>query len=344
MRALTVVALALVCLLPSVRAAPSRAAPDGEAIVDGARPFDEWLEELLAEARSRGYSDELLARTLVGVQPLPRVLERDRSQAERILTLDDYVRRRVTPELVRRGRRLARQHQRVLAQVRDAHGVPARFILAIWGVESQYGRTSGAVPVFQALATLAWDPRRAAFFRSQLFDALAIVDRGHIDVTSMQGSWAGAMGQPQFMPSTYLASAVDFDGDGRRDIWTSHADTFASIANHLTSQGWRGAETWGREVRVTGAVATRIGNEIGSRGSGCLAMREMTASAPLTGWRRLGVRRADGGALPAVDRHARLVRAGTRDFLVYGNYDVLLRYNCAHHYALAVAMLADRLR
>jgi membrane-bound lytic murein transglycosylase B len=170
----------------------------------------------------------------------------DRRQPERTLSFEEYVRRRVTLWVVRRGRELAHQHRDVLARVRDAYGVPLEIIIAILGIESRFGQYSGEIPVFQALATLAWHPRRAGFFRAQLYDALTMVDRAHIDVASMKGSRAGAMGQPQFMPSSYLAYAVDFDGDGRRDIWTSDADTSAPIVNYLKGHGWRADEAWGR--------------------------------------------------------------------------------------------------
>ena len=306
-----------------------------------AEPFDAWLQEFVAEARGRGYSDALLDQTLAGLTPLPRVIASDRRQPEKTMTLDAYLKRRITPAIVRRGREVADEHRDLLARVQAAYGVPPTIILAIWGIETGFGAYTGDIPVFQTLATLAWAPRRAGLFRAQLFDALTMVDAGHIDAPSMKGSWAGAMGQPQFMPSSYLAYAVDFDGDGRRDIWTSHADTFASIANYLKGHGWRGDEPWGFEVRVSPAAAKRIA--FGTRRSGCRAMREMTAAAALTEWQRRGVRRDDGGGLP-VDGDAALVRAGTRRFLVGANYDALLHYNCAHHYALAVAMLADQIQ
>ncbi|MBI2205811.1 MAG: lytic murein transglycosylase [Candidatus Rokubacteria bacterium] len=339
MRAPRILLLAVICAIVPVGAASFDFPPDATS----ARPFESWLADLLVEARERGYGDELLARTLGGLQPLPNVLENDRTQPEAKLTFEEYVSRRVTPDAVRRGRELLLTHREVLGEIRDAFGVPPSVIVAIWGLESRFGQSSGDVPVFAALATLAWEARRGAFFRSQLYDALTIVDRGYIDAPSMSGSWAGAMGQPQFMPSSYLAYAVDFDGDGRRDIWTSHADTFASIANYLKSHGWRGDE-WGREVRATPATLRRIAKGVGSRDSGCRAMRGMTGVRSLADWRRLGPKRADGRDLPSTPRHARLVRAGTRQFLVYDNYDALLRYNCAHHYALSVALLADRLR
>jgi membrane-bound lytic murein transglycosylase B len=307
------------------------------------QPFDDWLADLVAEARTKGFGDELLTQTLAGLTPLQRVIASDRRQAESVLPFEEYLRRRVTPEKAARGRELAAQHHELLAQIRDRYGVPPSIILAIWGLESRFGEHTGDVPVFQALATLAWEARRAEFFRGQLYDALAIVDRGHIDAASMKGSWAGAMGQPQFMPSSYLAYAVDFDGDGRRDIWSSPADTFASIANYLASHGWRTDEPWGREVQVKPVILQRAARTVGRRDSGCRAMREMIGPARLASWQRLGVRRLDGGSLPATKTEAALVRAGTRRFLVHGNYDAILRYNCAHFYALSVALLADRI-
>jgi len=270
-------------------------------------------------------------------------VESDRSQPELITTFEQYYRRRATPVVIRRGRQLLRDHGPLLARIEKAYGVQPRFIVALWGIESRFGTSPGNIPVFEALATLAWEPRRAAFFRAQLYDALTMVARGDIDTSSMLGSWAGAMGQPQFLPSSYLGYAVDFDGDGRRDIWTSHADALASMANYLKQHGWRRDQTWGRRVRVTPAVAQRIAGDQRPRDAGCRAMRDMAGPAPLARWQRLGVRRADGGDLPGVARDASLVQTGPHHFLVYGNYDALLRYNCAHSYALTVALLADRI-
>ena len=307
------------------------------AVAQPRQPFEDWLADLRAEARARGFADELLDQTVAGLTPLPRVIASDRRQAERVQAFEMYVAQRVTPEAVRRGRELVAEHGELLTRIRAEYGVPAEIVVAIWGMESRYGRFRGTVPVFQALATLAWDPRRARLFRAQLYDALTMVDRGHIDAPSMVGSWAGAMGQPQFMPSSYLAYAVDFDGDGRRDIWTSVADTLASIASYLRGHGWRADEPWGREV-VLGAQRVTVA----SRDSGCRAMREMTVAQPMSAWQRLGVRGVDGRALGDAEE-AGLVRAGKRRFLVRANYDALLHYNCAHHYALAVGLLAARI-
>ena len=315
-----------------------------EAPADPPRPFDQWLQELVAEAHDRGYSPQLIDQTLAGLEPLPRVITRDRSQAELVVGFERYYRTRVTPQLVRRGREMARRHRRLLDRIEAAYDVQRRFVLAIWGIETRYGGVTGSTPVFRALATLAWEPRRADFFRGELFDALTMVSRGDVDARSMTGSGAGAMGHPQFMPSSYLKYAEDFDRDGRRDIWRSTSDALASIANYLRQWGWDDEFTWGREVRVTPAVREAVARETTRRSEGCYAMRNMTERIPLEAWRRLGVRRADGTALPTSDAKAGLVETDTRSFLVYENYDAILRYNCAHYYGLTVALLADQFR
>jgi peptidoglycan lytic transglycosylase B len=313
-------------------------------VLDAPQPFDQWLQALMAEARARGYSENLVQQALAGVEPLPRVIQNDRSQAELVVGFDRYYRSRVNAQVAGRGRELARQHRTVLTQIEDAYDVQRRFIVAIWGIETRYGRVTGSTPVFQALATLAWEPRRSDYFRGELFNALTIVSRGDIDAASMTGSWAGAMGHPQFMPSSYLKFAEDFDRDGHRDIWRSTPDALASIANYLKEWGWDDEFTWGREVRITPAVRARIEQETSKRTEGCFAMRNMTERIPLTTWQQLGVQRANGAALPASDIPAGLVDTDTRSFLVYPNYDAILRYNCAHYYALTVALLADQIR
>jgi membrane-bound lytic murein transglycosylase B len=305
-------------------------------------PFDQWLQGLIAEARTRGFSDELIDGTLSGLTPISRVAERDSSQAEFTITLDRYFRTRVTPRIIRQGRQHAADDRALLRRIRTSYGVPPGIVLAIWGVESHYGQFTGTYPVFQALATLAWEPRRANFFRGELFNALSIVQGGYIDARTMTGSWAGAMGQPQFMPSSYLQHAVDFDNDGLRDIWHSKADTLGSIASYLKNHGWEAGQTWGREVTVSAAARGRI-EDIPMRDAGCSAKRLMTERRPLRIWREAGVRLKSGGALPVADIPASLIDIGNRSFLVYPNYETILDYNCAHLYALSVGMLADRL-
>lgn len=313
-----------------------------EPPADDAARFAAFLDELKSEAVRRGISEAVAASALDGLEPLPVVLERDRGQAEAVLTIDTYVRQRLTPATVRQARRMATTHRAVLERVGKTYGVQPRYLVAVWGLESNFGRFTGVRPTVQALATLAFDGRRGELFRNELFDALRIVDRGHIDLARLKGSWAGAMGQPQFMPSSYLKYAEDFDGDGRRDIWSNHGDVFASIANYLKAYGWDGDATWGRQVRVSGPVA-ELAERAGSRGEGCRAERALSRRRYLAEWQAMGVRTAEGRDLPAVERQASLLDAGDRQFLVYANYEAILGYNCANAYALSVAMLGDRI-
>lgn len=318
--------------------------PSTDPQVESRPSFLEWLAAVRTEAIARGMREETVDRALSTVEePLPVVIERDRSQAERILPLETYLARRLTPAVVKTGRQMFARHRPLLNSIAKKYDVPAAMLVAIWGAESNFGRFSGVRPTVAALATLAFDPRRSALFRRELFSALEILDRGHIELDEMRGSWAGAMGQPQFMPSSYLKYAEDFDGDGRRDIWESPADIFASIANYLKGYGWTAGRRWGREVNVTKEAAARIAADVAPRSGTCQAKREMTVTLPLKEWQRLGVRLPGGGALPKADQQAALVSGSSRHFLVYENYDVLLDYNCAHAYALSVALLSDRL-
>jgi membrane-bound lytic murein transglycosylase B len=310
-----------------------------------ARPsFADFLAGVRSEALTRGIRTETVDAALSDVaEPLPVVIERDRTQAETVLSLEKYLSRLLTPKRVTQGRAAFSSHTMWLDEVGERYGVPPAIIAAIWGIESNFGGFSGVRPTIAALATLAWEGRRAAFFRSELFAALEILDHGDIEVARMRGSWAGAMGQPQFMPSSYLKFAQDFDGDGRRDIWSSPGDVFASIANYLQGKGWTAGQSWGREVLVSKAAAGRIATSVARRAGSCQATRDMTAVMPVAEWQQLGVRLPNGQALPGDMPDASLVSGTTRHFLVYHNYDVLLDYNCSHSYAVSVGLLAGQL-
>jgi membrane-bound lytic murein transglycosylase B len=305
--------------------------------------FTDFLSGVRTEALSRGIRKDIVDTALEIDEPLPIVIERDRAQAETVLSLETYLARRLTVKSIRTGREMLDRHHDVLAEVSAKYGVPPGILVAVWGVESDYGRLSGIRPTITALATLAWDPRRSSFFRGELFDALEILNRGDIEFGRMKGSWAGAMGQPQFMPSSYLKFAEDFDGDGRKDIWTNLPDVFASIGNYLKGHGWNAGELWGREVTMTADVSRHIAREVEHRDGRCQAIRDMTVPLPLERWQELGVRLPGGKALPKSDLQASLVSGSTRRFLVYRNYDALLEYNCANPYGLGVALLADRI-
>jgi membrane-bound lytic murein transglycosylase B len=305
-------------------------------------PFDEWLDGVRIEAIKRGISAETVSRALTGIEPVPQILERDRTQAEFALTMSQYFERRLTYDILKSAKESAERHRSLLEDVEKKYGVQSRFLVAVWGLESNFGRFAGVRPMIPTLATLAYEPRRATFFRQQLFDALVVVDKGFIELPNLKGSWAGAMGQPQFMPSSYLAYAQDFDGDGRRDIWTSQADVFASIAFYLKSRSWNTDHTWGRRVIVPDKSRDVLKELAPLRTTGCRAERQLTTPMTLTAWKQQGVTRADRSPLPAGDANASLLETDDgKAYLVYDNYEALLAYNCAHTYALSVSMLSD---
>jgi membrane-bound lytic murein transglycosylase B len=303
------------------------------AAADGPeKAFADWLVGLRAEARAAGVSAVTLERTLNGLAPDPTVLARQRHQPEAREGLKAYLARRVSADRIRAGRDALRVHSSLLDRINVEYGVQPRFVVALWGMESDFGRFTGQHGVIPALATLAYDGRRHAYFRRELLVALQIVDAGDITPEAMLGSWAGAMGQCQFMPWNYAHRAVDYDGDGKRDIWHSTPDVLASIASFLHHSGWSDDQTWGREVSLTQSPD---------------AAAESSAARPLRSWQLMGVRRADGRDLPRRELNATLVRprnASGAAYLVYPNYRTLLKWNNAHHFAIATGTLADRLR
>lgn len=295
--------------------------------------FGEWLQGLRQEALEAGISEATLDAALAGIEPLPRVIELDRRQPELTWTLEQYMNRIVSEERVARGREKLRENAALLERVGKEYGVQPRFLAALWGIETNYGQVSGGFSVIPAVATLAHDGRRSAFFRKELLLALRIVDQGHVTPDRMVGSWAGAMGQVQFMPSTFVSYAVDGDGDGRIDLWGSKEDAFASAANYLSRMGWDGARTWGRPARLPrGFDAALVGLDV---------------RKPLGEWQSLRVRRADGGDLPGVrDLPASVIQPdgpGSPAYLVYDNFRTIMRWNRSQFFGIAVGTLADRI-
>ncbi len=293
--------------------------------------FADWLAELRAEARELGISEATL-RKLDNLQPLERVMELDSSQPEFVQTFTRYLGLRVTPNQVARGQSLLQQHSVLLEQVRQRYGVQPHYLVAFWAVESNYGRSTGGFSVLEALATLAFDPRRADFFRRQLLTALQIIDDGHIQAERMSGSWAGAMGQLQFMPNIFYQYGIDGDRDGRIDIWNSLPDIFHSAANFLSQSGWRGDERWGREVLLTEDFD--------------FSLTGTSTRKPLQEWRDLGVTQLNGAPIPvAAGMEASVILpAGAQGpaFLGYANFRTTMTYNPSTFYALTVGHLADR--
>lgn len=333
--------LLLAFLIVLAAASGTAAQPASGQATPDVETFGPWLDEVRRDALARGIRPATVDRAFDGIAPVQRVLERDRAQAEFTLSLDAYLERRLGGGTVPVARRMMTRYRTLLRRVSSHYGVDARILVAIWGLESSFGRFTGVRPTIPVLATLAWDGRRGEFFRGQLLDALAIVDRGDIELGRLKGSWAGAMGQVQFMPSSYLAWAEDFDKDGRRDVWSSLPDVFASIANYLKGHGWVD-RPWGFAVRVPDRARPAVA-ALPTRSSGCRAMRALTEPRTLGEWRRMGVLLAGGARLPDSSRPASLLEVEDRAYLVTPSYEALLAYNCAHAYALSVGLLADRL-
>ena len=296
-----------------------------------AEDFQAWLAALRQEAAGKGISEATLDAAFEDVKPIPRVIELDRKQPEFTLTFQQYLDRVVPASRVARGRDRLNQHRALLEEVGKKFGVQPRFIVALWGIETDFGRVTGGFPVVASLATLAHDGRRSAFFRAQLMHALRILEEGHIAPKQMMGSWAGAMGQSQFMPSSFVNFAVDYDGDGRRDIWTTQADVFASAANYLARSGWRDDQTWGRKVTLPASFDS--------------AMADLEVKKPISEWQALGVRRADGSDLPTRDLMASIVLPQKGEaapaYMVYENFRTILKWNRSNYFAIAVGTLSD---
>lgn len=294
--------------------------------------FEAWLTEFKSEAVSQGISPETLDKAFAGVQPITRVVELDRNQPEFKLTFKNYMKNVVTRNRVSRGSRLLTEHRELLERVSEKYGVQPRFLVAIWAIESNFGDHRGGFSVISALTTLAYDARRSKFFRNELINALKIIDEGHIDVSDMRGSWAGAMGQVQFIPSSFVSFAVDFDGDGRKDIWKNLPDIFASAANYLSSYKWQKERTWGRQVNLPEGFDHKLAG--------------LNIQKRLSEWQGMGMRRLNGTDLPVVDINASLILPsgnGGPAFLVYDNYRAIYKWNKSHFYVIAVGTLADRI-
>ncbi len=312
--------------------APIPAAPTVTVSPPVNEGFVAFLAAVRGEALEKGIRPETLDSALADVQHIDRVIELDRKQPEFTLSFDEYLGRIVSPSRVAEGRRKLAENRALLTAIEKRYGVQPRFVVALWGIETGFGKNTGGMSVVSSLATLAYDGRRSKYFRTELMNALTILDQGHITPAAMIGSWAGAMGQCQFMPSTFLKFAVDWDGDGKRNIWTNRGDALASAANYLSSEGWADNQTWGRAVKLPkGFDAKLIG---------------VDTRKTMHAWGKLGVRSADGKPLPSRDIQASVVlaEAGTGPaFLVYDNFRTIMKWNRSTFFALAVGHLADRI-
>jgi membrane-bound lytic murein transglycosylase B len=327
-------------ILVALAAAPgkqtARAGQTGEKSNRNEQPSDrdfyKWLENLRNEAKKAGISEKTLDAALGDLAPVRRVVELDRRQPEFTRSFRSYLRRRVTRERIYRGRALLEKHRALLENIYDQYGVAPRYLISFWGLETHFGDHMGGFQTVEALATLAYDRRRADFFRAELIHALKIIDHGHVQPQDMASSWAGAMGHMQFMPSTFNQYALDYTGNGRKDIWGSLPDAFASAANFLSRIGWQPDQNWGRQVRLPKDFD--------------LSLATLDTKKSVEKWKNLGVQVADGTALANADTQASVVLPQGESgpaFLVFDNFRAIMRWNRSVNYAISVGHLADRI-
>lgn len=301
------------------------------ALAQDAPDFGSFIASVKSEGEARGLSASTLA-VLDDISPIEKVVELDHRQPEFTASYQSYLKAIMKPERIAKGRKLIAQNHDLLTAVSRKYHVQSKFIVALWGIESGFGQSMGSYSIPASLATLAWEGRRSAFFKGELFNALAIIDKGDVPAAKMVGSWAGAMGQCQFMPSTYLKYAQDWDGDGKRDIWHDRGDVLASTANYLSQLGWRDDRGWGRPVKLPKNFNRHL---IG-----------LDTQKPMTDWAKLGVLAANGKKLPVHDWNSSIVLADPENgpaFLVTDNFRAVMTWNRSTLFALSVGQLADAL-
>ena len=295
--------------------------------------FDTWLLNFKQYARSRGITDSTLQSAFNGVHPIQRVIDLDRKQPEHKIGFDEYQQKTLTAAKIAEGRKLLQENWSVLHAVEQRYGVQAQYVVALWGMETNYGKNTGGFDIVASLATLAWEGRRGDYFRDELLKSLFILQDGHVRREDFKGSWAGAMGQVQFMPTSWQKFAVDYDGDGHKDIWDTRSDAFASAANYLSQSGWVFGQRWGREVRLPAGFSE--------------AMIGKTIRKSLSEWSQLGVRSADGSALPNDPDVSAFVivptGAGSKAYLGYTNAATIMKWNNSSYFAITVGQLADQI-
>ncbi len=280
-----------------------------------------------------GISNKTVDNALSGIrEPKKKVIHHDRNQPEKKATLKQYMAGKINRTRIEHGQAMLERYPTWLGKIEDRYGVPRRYLVALWGIETHYGAYPGNFPVIQSLATLAYDSRRGDYFRQELLKALQILDEGHVSLARMKGSWAGAMGQCQFMPSSFYHYAIDGNHDGRIDIWATIPDIFASMANYLDKAHWQAGQAWGRQV----AVPKNLDHDLIG----------LDTRLPLAQWQRYGIRQLNDSDLPLSELHASLIAPDGLSgptYLVYDNFRALLRWNRSHRFAITVGTLADNL-
>jgi len=312
------------------------------------KPFEQWLAELREESTALGVSKTTIDLAFSEITaPVKRIIKQDRSQPEVVQTYNSYLTARVNTWKKDKGQKFLNEHAILLKEIAQAFGVQPRFIVAIWGMETNYGTFPLKESVFNVLATLAYDTRRGKFFRAQFLSAIRMLDSDFPDYKNMKSSWAGAMGQPQFMPESYFRYAVDFDKDGKKDIWDTKADIFASIANYFKTREWRDDQTWGRVVLLPANGEQSLPGKQAeglSPAKTCSRFKTLGVWRDLQEWQKLGVRKEFGADLPKVSISAALVLGDPNDnqaYLVYQNFCTIMSYNPSFKYALSIGLLSD---
>ena len=321
--------------MPSIRAAlfasGTLLASHASYALDNAE-FEQCMARLRAQADDAGIPAQVISRSLNTVKLNERVIELDRSQPEFTSSFSDYYTRRVSETRIETGRKKYREQQPLLQALTREYGIPGHYLVAFWGLETNYGGFLGSIPVLDALSTLACEGRRGDYFSGELMNALRIIQAGDVEATQMEGSWAGAMGQTQFMPAVFLRYAVDHDGDGKRNLWKSTDDALASGANFLQGLGWQREQRWGREVRLPESFDYQL--------TGFSHQRS------LSDWAKQGITLPNGSPLPQVDMQAAVIVPSGHNgpaFLAYQNFRVIMGWNRSESYAIAVGRLADRI-
>ena len=308
--------------------------------------FKDYITNLKQEAIAKGYEAKLIDDAFATATYKEKVVSADKNQPEVKETLKTYLPKRVPQWKIDRARKLYAENKDILEQVAKEYGVQARFIVALWGLESNFVAIQGGHNVISSLVTLAFDGRREALYKRQLWAALDILKSGHITLDKFKGSWAGAMGQTQFMPTSFNAYAVDYNNDGRKDIWTTKEDAFASIANYLKQEGWNDSLTWGRQVQLPDNFDSKYILVRGTKTRKQWLEYWNDSERSLADWQALGVRRADGRDLPNVNVRAALVMPDDingRMYLAYDNYKVFMHWNRSYYFATSVGYLSDKI-
>ena len=311
--------------------------------------WNDWLDNIKIEAINEGISPETVNKELLNVKPQKKIILRDRCQPESTITLEEYIYYRVDKARIVAGKKMLEKHKDILDQISNHFKIQPRFIISVLGMESYYGRNQGKINTIDAVTTLAFDRRRSSFYKKQLFAALKILDDNLVPNGILKGSWGGAVGMTQMIPTTFLESAYDWDGNGI-DIWNSYPDAFASTANYLTSidkNPWSINSTWGREVTPPSNIAEIIDSLKQNNPKGCGAVKSRSIPKSLPEWTKLGFKDINGDPLPTRnDLEARLVYPdgiSGKIYLVYPNYKNILYYNCSSYYAISIGLLSDKI-